>query len=215
MKPHTKYDEVMGQRRANALPLDQRSIERESPMNDLSTITNDEIKYERGLGHAHMLYVIGADEDGPVKIGKSSDVAQRVMTMQVGNPMPLLVLGVRLVLPKTIPAGVSMNILQTAKACVSKVEKAVHWELHKIGLRMMGEWFDVTTSEALECIDKVAKAESARTFSKEWLASDEARLDPEYGWMREKLFAQMMNAEAQAAKVNKMGLTIIRDRGIF
>lgn len=184
-------------------------------MNDLSPISSAEIKHFRGLGHAHMLYVIGADENGPVKIGQSADVAQRIMTIQVGNPMPLMAFGMRLALPRTIPAGTSFNILRHAKECAAKVEKAVHWEIHKMGLRMMGEWFDISASEAIACIEKVAASAETRTFTIEWLSTDAARLDPEYGWVRDKLISQVTNAHAQASEVNKAGLTLIRERGIF
>lgn len=205
----------MEQRRANALFRDQRSMEKESPMLTVLSDNLPQIKPASRFGHAPALYVMGTDEDGPVKIGYTSDVALRVRSLQVGNPLPILVLGIRLVLPDFLPSGRDPNILALLKQCAVKLEKAVHKELHFMDLRLMGEWFDVSAPEALQVIDKVAANIRCLSMSRQWLCDDASRLHPEVGWIRTDLMARATNAEAQAAKVNQTGLTFNRAAGIL
>jgi hypothetical protein len=186
---------------------------KESPMNQLLNLPDHEIKTRSGWGHVHMLYAMGADAEGPIKIGQTADVAQRVLTLQTGNPLPLVVFGLRLVLPKHLPPGSSFNVLRSAKAHSSKLERYIHFELHKMGLRMMGEWFDVSFQEASEVIEKSASNIGCRSVSADWLLSPESRFDPEIGCIRDTLLPMVMTAQAQAAAVNEAGLTFLRKCG--
>jgi hypothetical protein len=170
-------------------------------------LEGDKIKPKARHGHAPAVYVMGNHEDGPVKIGTSSDISRRVLSLQTGNALPILVFSMRLVVPKHLPAGENFGGIRTLKQEAVRLEKAAHFELIKMGLRLMGEWFDLSSDEARQVIDKVSANIGSRALARDWLATHEARLDPEYGWMRDDLLSKATNAEAQAAKVNQMGLT--------
>lgn len=167
------------------------------------------------FGHANVIYVMGADQDGPVKIGMSSDMAKRVLTLQTGNPLPLMIHGFRLVMPKNLPPGRQADTVRHLVECASRVEKHVHYELQKMELRLMGEWFDLTADEALAVLDKAAPTVQCRAFSLEELSGERARLDPEYGWMNDDLLAKAMQVKAQACASNDAMLTIMRKGGIL
>lgn len=86
------------------------------------------------------VYVIGS-QDNPVKIGYGDRVETRLVSMQVGNPDELKILG-RVVVPWD-KAGA--------------VEKGAHellWDRHR-----RGEWFNVTAAEALAAIEAALAAE--------------------------------------------------------
>jgi hypothetical protein len=167
----------------------------------------------RAYGHAHVIYAIGTDESGPIKIGQSADVAQRIFSLQTGNPLPLAVYGVRLIIPKIIPAGPRFNTLKHAKESAARLEKYIHFELSQMRLRLMGEWFDLSAAEALEVIEKSADNVRCRAISFGWLSDPASRLDPEIGWMRENLASIMADTQAQAGRANQMGLTAMRKTG--
>ena len=167
------------------------------------------------LGHAPALYVMATDTDGPVKIGFSSDISVRVRMLQTGNPLLIQVMGMRLILPRFIPSGATPNIPALLKQSACKIERGILTEVQKIGLRMMGEWLDLSADEAIEVIDKVASNMRLRALSREWLLTSDARHDPEIGWVRHQLLNFAATAEAQAARVNDTGLTSLRKTGLI
>ena len=154
-----------------------------------------------------MAYAIGASPEGPIKIGQSADVARRLRSLQTGNPLPLMVFAVRLILPRSVPSGSRVDTLTLAKRSAAKVEKYIHGELGKIGLRMVGEWFDVSAAEAVEVIEKLSERSRCRAMDANWLASHEARIHPEYGFMQSSLLTMVMDAKAQADAANRLALT--------
>ncbi|QOZ25307.1 GIY-YIG nuclease family protein [Bradyrhizobium sp. CCBAU 51753] len=82
---------------------------------------------------ALVVYAIGAREDGPIKIGITSDVVSRLSALQTGNWQQLSVLSAHF-------AG--------ARATAAKIEAALHGRLaHR---SMVGEWFDLPLS-AFHC----------------------------------------------------------------
>ena len=164
-------------------------------------------------GHVHMVYVMGCDDNGPVKIGTSADVARRVMTLQTGSPMPLLVFALRLIMPKYLPHGTYVDWLKLARSQSAKIEKASHYKLRSMGLALMGEWFDVTADEATQVLHKVAESEGARALSPEWFSTEEALVDAELGWLRGQMQPSVLAGNAQARAVNEMGLTFSRKNG--
>lgn len=181
-------------------------------MNEVTSI----VRHRRSrMGHANVIYVMGTDEDGPVKIGVSADMAKRAFNLQTGNPMPLLIYGFRLVMPKNLPPGREADTIRHLIECASRLERHVHFELQKMELRMMGEWFDITATEALAVLDKAAPMTYCRTFSLDELSGERARMDPEYGWMSDDLLAKAMQAQAQASASNEAMLTTMRKGGIL
>jgi len=182
-------------------------------MSKMMNLECEEIKDRPFYGHAHAIYIMATDEDGPVKIGHSADIAQRVMSLQTGNPMPIQVFAMRLVLPKVIPPGPRYNTTRPLKENAVRLEKYIHTEMHKLGLCLMREWFDISCAEALDVLEKSASNISCRAISAKWLSQGESALDPEIGWLRSDLLPKAMDAEAQAAKVNNIGLTFMRKVG--
>lgn len=63
-----------------------------------------------------MIYFIQAGEDGPIKIGRTSSVPQRMANLQVGNPSPLRLLG-----------------------CIPEEHE---WHARFYGFNVSGEWFE-------------------------------------------------------------------------
>lgn len=182
-------------------------------MDELFIGSTLEIKPLSRFGHAHVVYVMGIDEDGPVKIGISSDIARRVLSLQTGNPMPIRVFGLRLAMPMVIPAGRMVNIPLHLKHGASALENHIHLELTKMGLRMMGEWFDISSVEAIHVIEKCASQVRLRAISANWLACGDAKMDPEFGWIADKLSSIALTAQAQAARVNRVALTFLEKTG--
>ncbi len=79
------------------------------------------------------VYVIGPENSPVVKIGKATDIPDRLSGIQTGNPEPL--------------------IIRWAVAGGRALEKALHAEFKS--LRKMGEWFDFGT---LDPVEEVAAA---------------------------------------------------------
>lgn len=82
------------------------------------------------------LYVVGR-ESGPVKIGFASDVRKRIMVMQTGCPFPIL----------------PLHCFEVDNA--PALERACHMFLRE--KRTNGEWFEITSDEALSAIYAVSK----------------------------------------------------------
>jgi hypothetical protein len=66
------------------------------------------------------VYVVQAEGDKPIKVGRAVDVRKRIAGLQTGNPRPLRLLHV-------LPGGAELE-----------------WQLHHRlrGFRLVGEWFD-------------------------------------------------------------------------
>lgn len=80
-----------------------------------------------GSGPYRHLYVIQEGNDGPVKIGVAANAACRRVSLQAGNPRPI--------------------VLRAVFVCENKpragaMERAVH--AHFADARVVNEWFDVT-----------------------------------------------------------------------
>jgi hypothetical protein len=66
------------------------------------------------------VYIVRAEGDSPIKVGRAVNVPKRIRTLQTGNPR-------RLVLLRVMPGGVEL-------------EAQLHLRLREF--RMQGEWFD-------------------------------------------------------------------------
>lgn len=80
------------------------------------------------------VYVISC-ESGPVKIGTSFDPPSRIKQLQTGCPYPL-----------------RMEYISDFHCEAEMVEQMVHYALRE--RRMCGEWFSISTSEAIETVKK-------------------------------------------------------------
>jgi|SRR5690349_23447382 len=85
------------------------------------------------------VYVIQADEDGPVKIGVSSNPERRLAQLQTGNPARLVLVAV---------------FLCTTWLIARTLEAAVHLALAPF--RLAGEWFRVSPTKACSTIEEQA-----------------------------------------------------------
>lgn len=74
-----------------------------------------------------MIYVIGKDENGPLKVGISKDPQRRLRQLQTAS-------------------GIELQILALGRAGLGytdrQIEKSIHSQLQDV--RMVGEWFDTT-----------------------------------------------------------------------
>lgn len=84
------------------------------------------------------IYLIGASEHGPLKIGSSNTPEKRLSSLQIGNPVRLHVL----------------RVWQHLRA--GRIETASHKLLRP--LRLQGEWFSVGVEAASVVIEQVIAA---------------------------------------------------------
>lgn len=89
----------------------------------------------------HAVYIIGAEELIPIKIGRTKDVWRRIEQMQTGNPYRLNLYGA----------------FWGKKAAVYSLEWHVHKVLREFGLCESGEWFSVEPEIAEELVRKIIK----------------------------------------------------------
>lgn len=82
---------------------------------------------------AGFIYGVGTDKAGPLKIGRTSDVAFRLKHLQMGNPLVLV-------------PWFSVEVPQMQAYSVEHVERQVHHLLREHRIR--GEWFDVAADIA-------------------------------------------------------------------
>jgi hypothetical protein len=91
---------------------------------------------------SQIIYVIGASES-PVKIGLATDLNQRLMVLQIGNPDPL----------------VCHHFVRVPAFRAKAVESAAHLAFQDRHRR--GEWFDVDWREAAAFLSDLAEIENA------------------------------------------------------
>lgn len=103
--------------------------------------------------HVALVYVLGADPEGPVKIGRTTQLPERLVQLQIGSPYALEVYGFRFI---AAPPSVQRTSLRYCFAAgAAALERAVHRKLDEFGLRLSGEWFDLSAEEALAVIGKL------------------------------------------------------------
>lgn len=150
-------------------------------------------------GHICVVYVIAPDVDGPSKIGFTTDIITRLTDIQTGSWIPLKVHDVRLILPKFYQTE-EFHIMKQAQAGARMAERDAHAALWDCGLRLVGEWFDVTPSEAMQVVEKVGGLSNYRVISLEQIASvgTSHTLDPYNKRIHRMLIAALMAAKEQA-----------------
>lgn len=123
------------------------------------------------LDHITVVYVIGADPDGPVKVGRTSSLPQRMRDIQVGCWAPLRVFGVRFVAAPITDRHKRVSMRAAFQNGAASLEKRAHHKLRELDLGLHGEWFDVSATDALAVLDKVAILGGVRSVGLETLAS--------------------------------------------
>jgi hypothetical protein len=81
------------------------------------------------------LYAIGWSEQGPLKLGRSSDPQARLSALQTGCPYTL----------KVLATGHIVRRMYSRHWGGLAIERALHRQLKD--KRIRGEWFDVTLDE--------------------------------------------------------------------
>lgn len=150
--------------------------------------------------HIPVVYVVGADKDGPVKIGRTSDILSRMDQLQIGCWMKLRVFDIRLALPKDMPV-MRFNIREQANRGSIALERAAHEKLAEFDLRLVGEWFDVGAMDALAVMEKVADGANVRCINSEQLAGakTDRGLDPEVARVHRSLLGEVISIKMAAA----------------
>lgn len=115
------------------------------------------------LDHISLVYVIGSDVDGPVKIGISSALADRARGINTSSPYRVKVFGVRFAASR--PDKGNLGVKDMFRRGAQKLEKDVHRKLKEFDLQLNGEWFDIGATDALAAIDKVGEITGNRAVS--------------------------------------------------
>ena len=113
--------------------------------------------------HIPLVYVIGSDERGPVKIGITARLPERMRSLQVASAYHLKVFGVRFASSR--PESGKWEVHAMFRRGAQRLENAVHRKLRELGLSMHGEWFDLGAADALAVIEKVGKTVGPRAVS--------------------------------------------------
>jgi hypothetical protein len=129
-----------------------------SPFDFLVMDLQDLVRAERK--YASFVYVVQNGERGPVKIGAAGSVLSRLIQLQIGNPVELIV-------PAVVMCGARHQIELAAHGLLEK-----HW--------VRGEWFDVSPLEAVEAITQAAEREG-KTYAPIWANIDDWFAKPELG----------------------------------
>lgn len=107
------------------------------------------------MDHLPLLYVIGCGQDGPMKIGVTAQIAERMKCIQVSSPYPVKIYGVRFASAR--PESGRWNVHAMFRRGAQRLEKAVHAKLKEFDLKLNGEWFEIGAADALAVIDKVGR----------------------------------------------------------
>lgn len=103
--------------------------------------------------HLALVYVVGWDEEGPVKIGRTTALPMRLLALQTGCPYALKVFCTRFV------AGRPTDTRSSMRHCLNSgsvsLEKRAHSTLRGFDLQLTGEWFDISARDAIAVLDKV------------------------------------------------------------
>ena len=122
--------------------------------------------------HVCGLYCVAPGADGPTKIGVTNNVQRRVAGMQTGYWAPLRVYGFRLVLPQG-EINRYKSLQAAFKAGAFALERRVQIEMRRHDLALLGEWYDLTSSEAFDVIDKCGEMYDLKSVSISRLAGSE------------------------------------------
>lgn len=117
--------------------------------------------------HIPLVYIIGPDEHGPVKIGLTSRLAIRAVELQVANYECLRIFGVRFAAGS--PSVNRFSVKDCFRIGAEQIERKAHDKLKELDCHIRGEWFDVSARDALAVIDKVSKTDGPKAIGLEGL----------------------------------------------
>lgn len=110
--------------------------------------------------HFNGVYFVAPTDEGPTKIGITTNLQARVGQLQIGAWLPLRIYGFRLTMFRA-GAGRYRSIRDEFNAAACTVEAAAHATLRDLGFGLCGEWFDVTPAEAIMVAKKCADVRGA------------------------------------------------------
>lgn len=108
--------------------------------------------------HITIVYVIGPTPEGPVKIGRTNNLSERIQGLQTGCWELLLPWAVRVAIRRG-PSSAKKSRLRTYSAGATSLELKTHSVLRDLGFGLIGEWFDLDVKSALLVMEKTARAE--------------------------------------------------------
>lgn len=107
--------------------------------------------------HFAVIYFVGPTEDGPIKIGITTNLSRRISAIQNGCWEPLMVFGVRV----AVPTGERWRRNDRARSFLDgalAAERLSHDKLEEFELRLIGEWFDVSAADAIRTVEKCGRS---------------------------------------------------------
>lgn len=113
--------------------------------------------------HGAVVYVIAPDENGPCKIGYTTNIGLRHSAIQVGCWLPLGVFAVRVCFKRE--GGHWGSLWESMVSGARYVESEVHAKLKELDCHLNGEWFDLTPKEAVQAVEKVSKENNAAALT--------------------------------------------------
>lgn len=119
--------------------------------------------------HVPLTYIIASSWDGPCKIGYTTNLQKRLMSLQTGNWEPLSVYGFRVAVWMD-GFKAYRGVHAALHAANRALESAAHKALADCDLHLSGEWFDITVEEARQVLDKCATLERIQALTVEKLA---------------------------------------------
>lgn len=120
--------------------------------------------------HISLIYVVGWDEAGPVKIGLTGEIIERIRNLQSANPYPLQIFYTRFAIGPPDEGRERNSMEQCLRSGALMLEKAVHSKLDEFDLRLKGEWFDISAMDAVAAIQKIGESTGVRCVGVEDLA---------------------------------------------
>ena len=159
--------------------------------------------------HLCVLYVLAVGQDGPSKIGFTTDIMQRIRSLQTGNWQQIKAYDFRVALPKNM-SGMWFDLEKFAVQGAKLAEIEAHRLLTEFDLRLMGEWFDVSPKDALAVIDKSANTCDFRSISLEQVAGAVTAmgLDPQVKVAQDRLVRSMAKIKMMAAAASQEAIDI-------
>lgn len=134
-------------------------------------------KNNKHADHPAVVYFAGASVDGPIKIGVSTCLPQRIEDLQTGSWEPLKIFGVRGAI-RINSTNSKDGRLRSYSTGAYGLERAMHDKLRELGFGLMGEWFDVSAEEAITVAQKCGAQRGLMVFSLEMLMSVEGKEIP-------------------------------------
>lgn len=143
--------------------------------------------------HWPAIYVVAPDEDGPSKIGCTTDMSFRLAQLQIGCWIPLKCFDLRY----AVKLGEGHEIVDySLKRGAYGLEKVVHEKLEEFDVRLQGEWFNLSVADAQKAIAICARDAGYRCVGLGDLAAFDmtGRADKDMKDIRNRMVASLVSA---------------------